>query len=663
VIKIIFTISLLTAPIFLMGQNSSGRILLRNSGVKNNKERISIKWYSKELYYTEGVNIYRKEGLGEWKKLNEKIIKKMSDLSASAYKQEPDLNFFVPFINENKKESMQGLFFINVLVKSFQSEAFSGFLGIQYEDTTVHAGKSYRYKVNKIKGNAELLIGESSAIIAGPESIEEPIKDISIKPDTNKVKMKWKVEEQRFYAVNIYRYSANKIWKLVNKIPVMISGFKDSVGRLQYPKNFFIDDSLHPGFYTYQLAGLDFFGKETKRSESFKVEVKDLIPPPLPQGLKDSISNMNVTLKWTIIKSGDIAGINIYRSIKSAGPFLKLNSSLLPPATTFYKDKVEKAGPYYYYVSSVDAAGNESKSDPIFSEVYDIIPPAQPLGLTAKADTNKIYLSWQKNKEGDVAGYLIYRTINKNNNNNFALLNASPVKETSFRDNLPKNARNNFLYKIIAIDSSYNKSKSSDMVSVRMPDVIPPVRPYLKSINNSETYVIIKWLSNKDADLKGYNIYRSVGNEKYSLLNKTLIVPSRDNYIDPNIESGKTYFYYIIAIDSAGNQSQSSNTLKGFYNFTTLSSVGLTDFKIKYREEKQSIHLSWKQENIKGILGFLVYCKEGDIERIIPISKKTGMLEYYDKNVISGKTYYYQIRAYDKAGAIAKSETMKISIK
>src|SRR5437899_2678279 len=142
-IKTICIISLLTAPISLMGQNLSGRILLRNAGMKNNKQRISIKWYSKELYYPEGVNIYRKEGSGEWKKLNEKIIKKLDGLSASAYKQEPDLNFFVPFINENKKESLQGLLFINVLIKSFQSEAFSLFLGIQYEDTTVKTGKSY----------------------------------------------------------------------------------------------------------------------------------------------------------------------------------------------------------------------------------------------------------------------------------------------------------------------------------------------------------------------------------------------------------------------------------------------------------------------------------------------------------------------------------------
>src|SRR5439155_209220 len=105
------------------------------------------------------------------------------------------------------------------------------------------------------------------------------VKEVSVKRDTNKVKIKWKVEEQRFYAVNIYRASGKSRSILINKTPVMISKFKDSLGRLQYPKTFFIDDSLYPGLYTYQFTGLDFFGKETKKTEPFNVEVKDLVPP------------------------------------------------------------------------------------------------------------------------------------------------------------------------------------------------------------------------------------------------------------------------------------------------------------------------------------------------------------------------------------------------
>src|SRR5690606_28747886 len=113
-----------------------------------------------------------------------------------------------------------------------------------------------------------------------------------------------------------------------------------------------------------------FFGKETRRSETFKVEVKDLIPPPAPEDLKDSVHNLTVVLRWKNTMSKDITGIHVYRSTRSGGPFIKLNSNLLPIIADSYTDKVEKAGPYYYYISCVDAAGNEGRSDMIFSEVH-----------------------------------------------------------------------------------------------------------------------------------------------------------------------------------------------------------------------------------------------------------------------------------------------------
>jgi fibronectin type 3 domain-containing protein len=141
-----------------------------------------------------------------------------------------------------------------------------------------------------------------------------------------------------------------------------------------------------------------------------------------------------------------------------------------------------------------------------------------------------------------------------------------------------------------------------------------------------------------------------------------LIVASRDNYIDPDIESGKKYFYYIIATDSSNNQSQSSNILIGFNNFNSLS-TGPKDFKVKYREEKKDIYISWKQENIKEMLGFVLYRKESDKAQMIPMTHQSGSNVFLDKNIKAGGTYYYEVRAYEKSGSITKSETIKISIK
>jgi fibronectin type 3 domain-containing protein len=661
-IKLINTVLFFIIPLSMMAQISSQRVLVRNAGIAGSKHVISIKWYTNDLYYPEGINIYRKEDQKDWVKLNINPVRKLDSLPESEFSKDPDLDFFVPLINESRKEDIKGLFLINILVKSFQSEVFSHFLGIQYEDSTVKAGESYSYKISRIKGAVEMTIGESVLIQAGTESFEEAVRDVWAKSDTQKVRLRWKVEERRFYAVNIYRNGPEKIWKLINKNPVIVSKTKDRLGHLQYPSVFFIDDSLKPGTYHYQLSGIDFFGKESKRSESVRVDVKDLIPPPPPENLKDSINNLNVILTWTDPRSDDIVFFNIYRSIKSTGPFVKLNPEPLPANTSAYKDIVPHPGPYYYYISSVDLANNESACDPVFTEVHDIVPPTQPLGLSAKADTGKINLHWQKNKEADLAGYLIYRTINRNERNNFILLNSDPVKEPNFTDILPRNARNRFLYKIIAIDSSFNKSQASEVISAVMPDVIPPVKPYMKSLTNGENYILIKWLPNKDEDLKGYNIYRSDDHGGFSQINKTLIVSSRDNFANAGIESGKEYLYYLTAVDSTGNESQPSNILKGFNHLSSFQS-GPTNLKVTYREKKKEVFLSWKHESPQSVIGFVIYRKENGSDQMIPVSGQTESNEFYDSKIKSGNIYHYQIRAYDKAGKSIKSETVKISIK
>lgn len=645
-----------------LAQTPDSRVLVRNAGIVNGKQTILIKWYTKDLYYPEGVNVYRKEGNREWQKLNTSPVKKLDNLPASEYKKDDDLNFFIPMMNNVKKGELQGLMMLNVWIKSFESEAFSKFLGIQYNDTTVKAGTSYSYKVNKIKGSTEVLIGESISLTAGAETIEATVKDISVKADTNKVLMKWRIEEQRLYAVNVYKESVDKSWKKLNKNPVMISKFKDSLGRLQYPKVYYMEDSLNPGLYNYQLAGVDFFGKESQRSEIFSVEVKDLIPPPAPEDLEDSINNLTVILTWKNRISKDIAGINIYRSVKSDGPYVKLNKSLLAPVIISYTDKVEKAGPYYYYVTSVDAAGNESKSYSIFSEVHDIVPPIKPVGLIAKADTGKIHLTWQMNKESDLMGYRIYRTVNKDDKNKFNLLNASPLKADSFTDKLPKNAKNKFLYKIVAIDSSYNKSEASEIVSVQMPDIIPPVKPLMKSLTNNDNAIEVEWIPNKDVDLKGYDLYRSTDRLNHSKVNTVPINNYETKYIDEGILSATNYFYYMVAIDSAGNVSQPSNTLNGYNNFRMLGSAP-SDVKLKYREDKKDVQITWKQKQTEGMLGCKIYRRQNDSQQMISLSGSLKNNEYYDKDIKQGESYYYEIRAYDKAGNISKSELVKITIK
>ena len=63
-----------------------------------------------------------------------------------------------------------------------------------------------------------------------------------------------------------------------------------------------------------------------------------------------------------------------------------------------------------------------------------------------------------------------------------------------------------------------------------------------------------------EPDLAGYNIYRSTDpnlpKDRWTKLNQALL--TRTTYQDERVESGKTYYYYIQAVDKTGNVSQPS---------------------------------------------------------------------------------------------------------
>jgi len=75
----------------------------------------------------------------------------------------------------------------------------------------------------------------------------------------------------------------------------------------------------------------------------------------------------SVSLSWTS-GSSSAAGFNVYRGSQSAGPFTKVNSSLL--STTTYTDTTVASGQTYYYAATdVDASGNESTYSNVASAV------------------------------------------------------------------------------------------------------------------------------------------------------------------------------------------------------------------------------------------------------------------------------------------------------
>ncbi|HET7106031.1 MAG TPA: fibronectin type III domain-containing protein [Candidatus Acidoferrum sp.] len=110
------------------------------------------------------------------------------------------------------------------------------------------------------------------------------------------------------------------------------------------------------------------------------VTPKDTFPPAAPQGLVAAIQpgaapdSVAVELSWSINVESDLAGYRVYRSEQEAERGALLTPELLPSPA--YRDNSAKSGQRYWYtVTAVDRAGNESPSS--VAAAVDVAQPSR----------------------------------------------------------------------------------------------------------------------------------------------------------------------------------------------------------------------------------------------------------------------------------------------
>jgi hypothetical protein len=104
---------------------------------------------------------------------------------------------------------------------------------------------------------------------------------------------------------------------------------------------------------------------ESNDSNQIELTPKDIFPPAAPQGMVVAIlpgadpSASVVELSWAINVEPDLAGYRVYRSEKEGERGSLLTPAPLPSPT--YRDTTVQSGQHYWYtVTAVDHAGNES---------------------------------------------------------------------------------------------------------------------------------------------------------------------------------------------------------------------------------------------------------------------------------------------------------------
>jgi hypothetical protein len=239
-----------------------------------------------------------------------------------------------------------------------------------------------------------------------------------------------------------------------------------------------------------------------------------------------------------------------------------------------YTDSLEFAGQAVklrYAIRFVNSAGQKAG----FSNFLLIEPTAKVAASPALAlplvTQETILLRWQApvsnvdgSKPANVLGYNVYRREKEAKQSR--LLNSTPVTRNEFSDKFFEFDKN-YRYFVRTISLGTNgqpiESADSNAVEVVPQDTFAPSAPGALTVAATPDTISIFFAANLEKDVVGYRVFRSLNPDlpKSEWQNLTPNLLTTNTFQDTKIESGKTYFYYLTALDKFGNSSEPSDVV------------------------------------------------------------------------------------------------------
>jgi len=154
----------------------------------------------------------------------------------------------------------------------------------------------------------------------------------------------------------------------------------------------------------------------------------------------------------------------------------------------------------------------------------------------------------------DLAGYRIYRSTT-GERGSFEMIGETPAPP--YRDSQFEFGRT-YYYRVRAVfgePGHWAMSDDSQIATVTARDTFPPAAPQGLTGIYAAGGVELVWTANAESDLAGYYVYR-LENPPPQRLNKQLV--RTPIFRDANAVPGRTFSYYVTAVDLTGNESQPS---------------------------------------------------------------------------------------------------------
>jgi len=478
-----------------------------------------------------------------------------------------------------------------------------------FSDTGLTNGTPYYYVVTALdlSGHESAYSCEVSAI---PLVVPSPPDSIAVTTADSQVTLTWSASTLAT-SYNVYRSTGGGAYEQMNADPLDVLTYTDT--------NLTDGDT-----YTYVVTAVNSLGES-----EYSTPVTAVPWIVAPGNVAAQPGDEYVQLGWDSVLGA--VSYNVYRSTTRGSGYTVVNTD--PVLSTEFEDYgLTNETTYYYVVTAVNAAGQESVESTETAAMPRIAPPYD---VTAQAGDGQVSLTWWSDSSSAVA-YNVYRSTSSRSG--YVLANASPITDISYTDTGLTN-NTTYYYVITALDATGNESDDSSEVAVTPvppPDV--PEAPASVVARPDESQITLTWASVEIAD--SYNVYRSdTSGSGYGLVNPYPIWGT--SYVDTGLTDGIPYYYVVTAVNTSGESDPSAEVA------AVAAIAPPTNVQTSCGDGQ--INLTWSAP--VGAAGYNIYRSTTsgsgyELLNAMPV----GDTNYIDSGLNDGTTYYYVVTALNGNG-------------
>ena len=404
--------------------------------------------------------------------------------------------------------------------------------------------------------------------------------------------------------------------------------------------------------YSYYVTARNSYGFEGEPSDiASAVCAKDTEAPVVTKITPSANAFVSRTQKIKVGAVDNVAPVSakLWYSVDDGESWVLIGEATSSPLTFDFDTAAIADGVILVKAVAYDKAGNESEPKTVKYAV-DNTGPDKVTGLKAKVIySSKITLEWNDVSSDDAASFILQRKTDG------GFVNISSTVTTLGYNLGGLTPAASYTYRVAAVDNCGNVGEYSDELTVStLADTSAPVvtklapapARYSKYVNFSAT-------ASDDCDIKTIMIQYSFDRETWTdASSKTFTYASSSQTYGCTLSFADfddgSVFVRAVATDSSGNVSDSSASAP-FVEYYVDHTPPATPAGFTATGGDGYIYLKWNTGDEIDLGKYQLTRADSADGNYLTIASALTTVDFYDRNVTEGHTYYYKLRVADTA--------------